>query len=71
MLRCYARQRNESEIARVFRRYLRALATPPDQGDAVVRWMRLRSGAHNEAVDITTQYLPSSENHAPHRHDAP
>ena len=54
MLRCYARQRNESEIARVFRRYLRALAAPPDQGDAVVRWMRLRSGTHNEAVDITT-----------------
>jgi two-component SAPR family response regulator len=54
MLRCYEHQRNESEIARVFRRYLRALAAPPDQGDAVVRWMRLRSGAHNEAVDITT-----------------
>lgn len=48
MLRCHARWRNESEIARVFRRYLRALSAPPDDNDAVVRWMRSRSLATDE-----------------------
>lgn len=42
MLRCHARQRNETEIARVFRRYLQALHVPPDEHDPVVRWMQTR-----------------------------
>lgn len=39
LLRSLARQQRISEMERAYRRYVRALAAPPDADDAVVRWM--------------------------------